>query len=120
MLVASLGALLWRSAAADLVAGVDTNSAVAGKSEDALIAANPVLERLGRENPTLLREVIDRLRSPVRSHRRTLTYDAPRPATDAENTILTENPDLAVFYRESPEAALDLLRLIREAAKTKE
>ena len=120
MLAVTLGGLLSPGAGADLVGNVKTRSALAGKSEDELISANPVLERLARENPELLREVLERLQSPVLSFRRSLTYEAPRPATEMDSAIIAENPDLAVFYRESPEAALDLLRLIREAAKNGE
>ena len=39
------------------------------------------------------------------------------PADRAQDGLLAENPALADFVRSSPEAALDLLRLIREATK---
>ena len=118
-LVAALAVLMSHGAAADLVGHTEIRAAVAGKSDEALIAANPVLERLGRESPALLREVLERLRSPVPepSYRRSLAQDQPKPATPAETAVLAENPDLSQYHRESPEAALDLLRLIREAAK---
>ena len=48
-----------------------------------------------------------------------LVFAVPEPAPPAEVADPFENPDLAELYRESPEAALDLLRLIREAAKKK-
>ena len=72
-----------------------------------------------RKSPAVLREVLDRLRSPAPepSSSRSLVQDPPKPATHAETAVLAENPDLSEYYRESPEAALDLLRLIREAAK---
>ena len=115
---AALAALLTHGAAADLVGGTDVRTAIAGKSDEALIAANPVLERLERESPDLLDEVLVRLRAPAPDGPRTRTLDQgePRPATEAETAALADNPDLAEYYRESPEAALDLLRLIREAA----
>lgn len=120
MLAVALGGLISPRAAADLVGSVETPGALAGKSEDALISANPLLERLARENPQLLREVLGRLQSPALSFRRSLALGASKQATETESAIIAENPDLAVFYRESPEAALDLLRLIREAAKNGE
>ena len=114
----ALAALLAHGAAADLVGDTDVRTAVAGKSDEALIAANPVLERLERESPSLLDEVLVRLRAPTPDAPRTRTLDQvePRPATEAETAVLADNPDLSEYYRESPEAALDLLRLIREAA----
>ena len=117
VLVAALAVFLPGRVAADLLGRQEIRAAVAGKADDALIAANPVLERLARQDPALLRKVLGRLRAPLPSHRRTLAEDRPKPPTAAEDAVLAENPDLAGLYRESPEAALDLLRLIREAAK---
>ena len=119
-LAAALTVFLSHGAAADLVGHTEVRAAVAGKSDAALIAANPALERLDRESPALLGEVLERLRAPAPepSSRRSLPLHQPKPATQAETAILAENPDLSQYYRESPEAALDLLRLIREAAKT--
>ena len=115
---AALAALLAHGAAADLIGDTDVRAAVAGKSDEALIAANPVFERLERESPAVLDEVLSRLRSPAPDAPRTRTLDQvePRPATEAETAVFADNPDLSEYYRESPEAALDLLRLIREAA----
>ena len=115
-----LAVLPTHRALADLAESASVRAAVAGKSDAALIAANPVLERLGQESPHLLSEVLERLRTPTprSSHQRGLVQRAPRPATASETAILTENPDFSQLYRESPEAALDLLRLIREASKT--
>ena len=93
--------------------------ATTDRSDAALLAANPVLGHLARTHPELLQEAIARLRAAAPSRARTLVEDEPNPATPAEHALLAENPDLAEFYRESPEAALDLLRLIREAAKEK-
>ena len=117
VLAAALAVLVPIRAVADLVGRDEIRAAVAGKTDDALIAANPVLERLAREEPALLREVLGRLRAQPRSHRRTLARDQSEPETTADSAVLAENPDLAELHRESPEAALDLLRLIREAAK---
>ena len=119
---AALAVLLANGADADLVANIEdtgVRTAVADKSDEALIAANPALEQLGQESPALLDEVLERLRSaaPEASWHRGLTQDQPKPVTPSELTLLAENPDLSEYYRESPEAALDLLRLIREAAK---
>ena len=106
------------AAFADLIGRSETRTTVADTTERALIEANPILERIARERPEALREILDRLRAPEPSHRRSL--EAPGDAEDpdsAEHDILDENPVLADYYRESPEAALDLLRLIREATK---
>ena len=122
VLAGVLTAFLSHGVAADLVGHTQTRTAVAGKSDEALIEANPVLERLGWEHPEALREALDRLRTPAGPEpprRRTLARTAREPETGTESALLAENPDLAELYRESPEAALDLLRLIREAAKKK-
>lgn len=117
VLAAALAVFVPGRAGGDLVGRQERRAALAGKSDDMLIAANPMLRRLAREDPALLREVLVRLRAPAPSYRRTLTKDRPEPESSAESADLAENPDLAELYRESPEAALDLLRLIREAAK---
>ena len=116
---AALAVLVSHGAAADLVGRTEVRAALAGKSDEALIAANPILERLERESPALLGEVLERLRAtaPEPSYRRSLVQDQPKPATPEETSVLAENPDLSQYHRESPEAALDLLRLMREAAK---
>lgn len=118
-LVAALTVLASHGAAADLVGHAEVRAAVASKSDETLIAANPLLERIEREFPVLLGEVLERLRAPVSeaSYSRSLVQDQPKPATQAETAVLADNPDFSQYYRESPEAALDLLRLIREAAK---
>ena len=119
LLAAILAVLVPSRAGADLVGREEIRAAVTGKPDDVLIAVNPALQRLAREDPARLREVLERLRAQPRPHRRTLARNQPEPATAAESATLAENPDLAELYRESPEAALDLLRLIREAAKKK-
>ena len=107
---ALIAALASHAAPADLV-GIEA-------PERALLEANPILERIARERPEALGEILDRLRAPERPHRRGLeTLDDTGDPDGAEDGILEENPDLADYYRESPEAALDLLRLIREATK---
>ena len=65
------------------------------------VEANPTLERIARERPEALGEILDRLRAP----------------DDAQSAILAVSPAPADYCRDSPEAALDLLRLIREATK---
>ena len=114
---AVLAFLVPHGADADLVGHVEERAAVAGRSDDALIEANPLLQRLQSEHPEALPAILERLRTSVASHRRTLESTAPPPEEQADDAALAENPDLAQLYRESPEAALDLLRLIREAAK---
>ena len=121
MLVAALSVILSHRAAADLIGTVEDREAPADRrSDDAIVEANPVLQRLGTENPELLRDALERLRAPasVRSRRRSFAREALEQQSEAFRATLDENPDLARYYRESPEAALDLLHLIREAAKT--
>ena len=106
------------AASADLIGRSETRTTVADTTDHALIEANPILERIVRERPEALREILDRLRAPESAHRRSLEAPGDTEAPDgAGHGILDENPDLAEYYRESPEAALDLLRLIREATK---
>ena len=63
--MAAIAVLLSHGAAADLVGHVEVRAAVSGKSDEELVGANPVLERLGRESPALLAEVLERLRAPA-------------------------------------------------------
>ena len=116
-LSAGFGVLVSRSAAADLIGYEKSRTDVAGKPDEALIDANPILQRLRNEHPEALREVLERLRRPIAPARRAV--EPPVPEAETAQSVLAENPDIAQLYRESPEAALDLIRLIREAAKPK-
>ena len=64
--------LLPQAGAADLVGHVEERAAVAGRPDAALIEANPLLRRLRREYPRVLRDVLERLRAPAVSHGRSL------------------------------------------------
>ena len=118
VLGAALATVLSHGAMADLVGEVETRMAVAGKSDTALTEANPLFDELARRSPQALEEILAFLRAPLPEigQRRTLADDSS-PAAELEDDVLEENPDVAQLYRESPEAALDLLRLIREAAR---
>ena len=107
-----LAALVSHAAPADLVGRDAPEQAL-------LIEANPVLERIARERPEALGPILDRLRAPRPSLRRNRSPAPGRAeAPDgALGSLLAKNPALADYYRDSPEAALDLLRLIREATK---
>ena len=94
MLAAALALTLPNRAGADLVGHEEIRAAVAGKTDDVLIARNPLLARLARDDPALLREVLQRLRVPAPSHRRSLAMGQPEPATATESAVLAENPDL--------------------------
>ena len=105
-----LAALFSQAAPADLV-GREA-------ADRALLEANPVLERIAREHPEALGPILDRLRAPVPPSRRGPVAAKPSDPPDrAQDGLLAENPALADYLRSSPEAALDLLRLIREATK---
>ena len=104
-------------AGADLVGTVTERDAVAGRTDGELINANPLLLQLRREQPEVLPAILLQLRTSRSDTGRGL--DALASMSDEEIELLALNPDLDGLYRESPEAALDLLRLIREAAKQK-
>ena len=113
-----LALLVFHAAHADLVGRSETSAIVADAAERALIEANPILERIARERPEALREILDRLRAPEPPQRRSAErLDDAEDPNGAPGGILAKNPDIADYYRKSPEAALDLLRLIREATK---
>ena len=118
---ALLAGLFPAVASADLTGRQDQRAAVAGRSDAALIAANPVLRQVQRVRPSLLPEILRRLRAPVATRDdRMLERPDPGPAQPPppeQGQVLEENPDLGQLHRESPEAALDLLRLIREATR---
>ena len=106
--VGRLAALVSQAAPADLV-GREA-------ADRALLEANPVLERIARERPEALGPILDRLRAPVPSSRRGPVATKPsEPPDRAQDGILAENPALADHFRSSPEAALDLLRLIPQS-----
>ena len=110
--------LLPQDAGADLAGKMEQRAAVVGKPDAALIEANPLLRRLQGVNADALREALKRLRSPTSPSRRSL--ERPEAAQEEdESGVLASNPDIEALHRESPEAALDLIRLIREAAKEK-
>ena len=116
--VGLLAVLVFHAAHADLVGRSETSAIVADAAERALIEANPILERIARERPEALREILDRLRAPEPPQRRSAErLDGAEDPNGAPGGILAKNPDIADYYRKSPEAALDLLRLIREATK---
>ena len=118
LLLGSLFLCFALPADADLVGRSAPPITVADAADTALIDANPFLELLAAENPELLRNVLERLGDPLpNATRRAQVQGAPEPLTESEEQILEENPDLAKLFRSSPEAFLDLLRLIREAAK---
>ena len=105
-----LAAIFSQAAPADLV-GREA-------ADRALLEANPVLERIARERPEALGPILDRLRAPASPSRRGPAAAKPsEPPGRAQDALLAENPALADYLRGSPEAALDLLRLIREATK---
>ena len=105
-----LAALVSQAAPADLV-GREA-------ADHALLEANPVLERIARERPEALGPILDRLRAPAPAPRHgPAAAKPPEPPDRAQDALLAENPALADYLRSSPEAALDLLRLIREATK---
>ena len=87
----------------------------------ALIAANPALAALERRRPQVLPAVVERIlllldRPEGGVRRRLARPPASAPLGTDDRYFISENPALETIYKDSPEAALDLLRLIREAA----
>src|SRR5262249_31288577 len=110
---ALLASMIAAPASADLAA---PTVALTG-AELRLVAENPALLRLGEQDPATLRQVLDRLEAAepaTKSIGAALQPDdAVAPALSAEDQALVDqNPALAKTLRESPEAALDLIRLI--------
>ena len=104
------------AALADLV---DTGSRPSQPSAGALtleqtrlLAENPILAELRRENPEALGPILEDLEQLTGQTRKGLPHDRLDPV---DRGILETNPSLELVFRESPEAALDLIRLIREA-----
>ena len=90
-----------------------------------LVAENPALLRLGEQDPAFLRAVLDRLEAMPLPASKGIddALKGDGPATSAlspeDQTLLDQNPALGKAMRDSPEAALDLIRLIKQAAQAK-
>lgn len=89
-----------------------------------LVAENPALLRLGEQDPALLRTLLDRMEAAAPTAKDiggALQPDDAAPALSPEDQALVDqNPALGQTLRESPEAALDLIRLIKQAAQGKQ
>jgi len=89
-----------------------------------LVAENPALLRLGEQDPATLRAVLDRLEAAAPASKSVGAAlqpdDAVPPTLSAEDqALVNQNPALVKALRESPEAALDLIRLIKQASQGK-
>ncbi len=88
-----------------------------------LVAENPALLRLGEQDPATLRAVLDRMEAAAPAGKdigAALQPDAAPPTLSPEDQALVDqNPALGKTLRESPEAALDLIRLIKQASQGK-
>jgi hypothetical protein len=117
--VALLALAITTPAGADLVAPTVTLTG----AELRLVAENPALLRLGEQNPATLREVLDRIEAASPAAKdigAALQPDAAPPTLSPEDQALVDqNPALGKTLRESPEAALDLIRLIKQASQPK-
>src|SRR5262249_24177497 len=86
-------------------------------AEVAVIIRNAVLAALIQDNPWAVRRVLDALAS-VRTTPDNASKEAVGSAAPADITLdPVANPDLDPRRRASPEALLDLLRLLKEAEK---
>ena len=119
IVAAVLAVLVPQGVDADLKGQAEERAAVAGRSDQALVDANPILKQLQIEHPEVLPVVLERLRTAAPIYRRSLSDGTtdPEQQEQIDDAVLDDNPDFAQLHRESPEAALDLLRLIREATK---
>jgi hypothetical protein len=81
------------------------------RAERQVIARNAELSRRARANPQAVREALDVLARPP-STNRTMPPTEGRPPFNRRR-----NPDLDRLYRTSPEAALDLFRLLETAGR---
>jgi hypothetical protein len=80
-------------------------------TEHDILAHNPDLSALAADHPWVLRAVLDELAAPpIAGSKATISIDAD------EMVILRTNPALMVVYNAAPDAAADLLALIRSAA----
>lgn len=86
-----------------------------------LLKENPSLAEIVRDNPHLGRLILDRaLAAEGDAAARVMLGDDTAPTlTDEEQALVKANPLLERGMRSSPEAALDLLRLIKQAADKK-
>jgi hypothetical protein len=93
-----------------------------------LVADNPVLLHIGEIDPASLRRVLDRLEAISFGDGTKGIADAlkqpggaaaPPSLTPADQALVDQNPALGKAMRDSPEAALDLIRLIKQAAQKK-
>lgn len=82
--------------------------------EERLVNRNPALQELWHESPTVFRAVLDQLKD-------LLAEVATGPLVESfaleDFGILSRNPDLQIVYHDAPEAAVDLIRLIRQATR---
>ena len=86
-------------------------------AEVAVITRNAALSALIQDNPWAVRRVLDALAS-VRTTPDNASKGAVGSAAPADGTLdPVANPDLDQLRRVSPEALLDLFRLLKEAEK---
>jgi hypothetical protein len=87
------------------------------------ISRNAVLEDLSRTDPAGTRKILDYLRSPTRPQAGAQREARPRilSAPDREERLFdpAQNPDLVLLQRSSPEAAYELLQIVKRAAASK-
>jgi len=91
--------------------GVPATPPPLSSAELSLVAANPLLAQLQADNPWVLRAALAGLEAPA-------SGDAKGSLTLGPDdlALIGANPAFADMYRASPEAAADLLALIRTAS----
>jgi hypothetical protein len=120
-LIRSAAAAAWLALFAAAPVAADSTITLSGE-ELRLIAENPALLRLGEQDPGSLRQVLDRLQALAPASKGiTDIFKAPDDSAlpPEDRALIAQNPVLARTLRDSPEAALDLIRLIKQAAQGK-
>lgn len=115
LILAALVVMAPVAARADL-AGAPAQPPPLQLAEQQVLEANPDLAAIAGTAPWALRRVLSHLSAAPRDMNGPALW---RDETDPENSrLLGRNPALQVIYQASPEAAAELLALIRTAAGT--
>lgn len=91
--------------------------------EEVLIDRNEVLSKMRREDPESLRQILDLIASPPAAPNPPRPTAKPRimPFPQREEPAFdpTENPDLVLLQRSSPEAVYELLQILKRVGAGK-
>ena len=108
------GALVTSNATHALAAETAVDGVLLSEAEQVWLQENPALAEVAMVAPGQLREILDRLADALSNP--SSTRGGLPPLDEGTVRVLETNPALMQAWRSSPEAAADLLRLIRIAA----